>query len=70
MSQTRRMSMVESCANIAIGYGVALASQMVAFPLFGVHADLGQNIGIGLVFTGVSLARSYTLRRWFNRRPR
>ena len=68
MSQTRRMSFAESCANIAIGYGVALASQIVVFPLFGVHADLGQNIGIGLVFTAVSLVRSYALRRWFNRR--
>lgn len=68
MSQTRRMSFLESCTNIAIGYGVALASQMVVFPMFGVHADLGQNIGIGLVFTAVSLVRSYLLRRWFNRR--
>ena len=68
MSQTRRMSLLESCTNIAIGYLVALASQLIVFPLFGVKADLAQNLGIGLVFTVVSLGRSYLLRRWFNRR--
>ena len=32
--QTRRQSFFESCINVAIGYGVALMSQILIFPLF------------------------------------
>jgi hypothetical protein len=65
--QTKIQSLIESWANISIGYGVALASQILVFPLFGIHVDLKKNIGIGIIFTGISLARSYTIRRIFNK---
>lgn len=67
MSQTKKHSMLESIANIAIGYGVALASQILIFPLYGIHIPLSDNIAIGIWFTVISLIRSYVLRRWFNR---
>lgn len=67
MSQSRAGSLVESLANIAIGYGVAVASQCAIFPLFGIHIPLQDNLIIGLFFTAVSLVRSYALRRFFNR---
>lgn len=67
MTQTRTMSAVESVANVAVGYGVAVATQAAVFPLFGIHASLGDNLLIGVVFTAVSLVRSYALRRVFNR---
>jgi hypothetical protein len=60
------MSLVESIANIAIGYLVALAAQLVVFPLMSIPVSLSQNIAIGAIFTAVSLARSYALRRTFN----
>lgn len=61
------MSFVESCANVAIGYGVAVASQVVIFPWFGIHVPLRSNLVIGLWFTAISIVRSYVLRRLFNR---
>lgn len=66
MSQSRIGSLIESGTNIAIGYGIALASQLVIFPLYGVHIPLSDNIMIGAWFTVISLARSYAIRRWFN----
>jgi hypothetical protein len=66
MSQSRVQSLIESITNVAIGYGVALASQLVIFPLYGVHLSLQDNLAIGLWFTAVSIARSYVIRRWFN----
>lgn len=66
MSQSRAMSAAESVANVAIGYGVAVASQIVIFPLFGVHLPLSDNLLIGAWFTVISLARSYVVRRMFN----
>lgn len=66
--QSRWMSMVESVANVLVGYIVAVTTQYFVFPLFGLHATLSQNLMIGLIFTGVSLVRSYLLRRAFEAR--
>jgi len=59
---------VESICNVLVGYFVALASQVAIFPMFGVHLPLKDNAIIGLWFTAISIARSYALRRVFNRR--
>lgn len=67
MSQSCRMSFIESATNIAVGYTLAVCTQLLIFPAFGLTASLGDNLAIGLVFTVVSLGRSYGLRRLFNR---
>lgn len=54
--------------NIAIGYVVAIVSQLLIFPLFDIHVPLATNLAIGAWFTAVSLVRSYVIRRWFNAR--
>jgi hypothetical protein len=59
------MSLVEAVTNVLVGYGVAVATQWAVFPLFGLHVTLQENLVIGLVFTAVSLVRSYMLRRAF-----
>ncbi len=64
--QSRRMSFAESMVNVAVGFGVALAAQIAVFPLFGIHIPISSNVGIGAVFTVVSVVRSYALRRAFN----
>ena len=33
--QSRRMSLVEALVNVAVGFGVAVATQAIVFPLFG-----------------------------------
>ena len=66
--QTRLGSLIESATNIAIGYIVALLSQLAVFPMFDIHVSIQDNLAIGAWFTAISLARSYAVRRWFNRR--
>jgi hypothetical protein len=44
---------------------VAVAMQMLVFPLFGLAVTITENILIGLIFTAVSIVRSYALRRTF-----
>ena len=51
MRQSKRMSMVEAITNVAVGYGIAVATQALVFPLFGLHASLSDNLAIGAVFT-------------------
>jgi hypothetical protein len=65
--QTKTQSLIESIANVAIGYGVAVLSQIIVFPVVGVEATVKQNLTIGVWFTAISLVRSYFVRRAFNR---
>jgi hypothetical protein len=65
MRQSRMMSLVEAVTNVAVGLVVAVATQIAVFPVLGLQASLGQNLKLALVFTGVSIARSYALRRLF-----
>jgi len=65
MKQSRLMSLVEAITNVIVGYCVAVMTQILIFPIFGLHTTLGQNLAMGGIFTGVSLVRSYFLRRAF-----
>ncbi len=65
MKQTRLMSLIEAITNVVVGYGLAVVTQMLVFPVFGLHTTLVQNLKMGLIFTGISLIRSFALRRLF-----
>lgn len=69
-NQSRWMSPIEAITNVAAGYGIAVATQVLIFPAFGLHTTLEQNLKMGVVFTGVSLLRSYVLRRLFEKQCR
>ena len=66
MAQTRLGSFVEAWANILVGFGVNFTANLIVLPRFGFNVTAGDAFGIGLVFTAISLARSYVIRRWFN----
>ncbi|GHE01005.1 hypothetical protein U879_13370 [Defluviimonas sp. 20V17] len=65
MKQSRLMSMVEAATNVVVGYVLAIATQIVVFPWFGIETGLAEHLTIGLAFVGVSLVRSFALRRLF-----
>ena len=65
-SQTWWGSIVEAKANIAIGFGVAMASNAVILPAFGYPVTIADNLGITLVFTVISVVRQLVVRRFFN----
>jgi hypothetical protein len=64
--QTKKHSAIEAAVNVFIGYVVAILSQMMIFPLFGIATSTSQNFQIAAWFTVVSILRSYCLRRIFN----
>lgn len=66
--QSRKHSFIESLVNVLIGYLVAVGSQIVIFPMFGIHIPMSDNFIMGLWFTLISIIRSYLLRRWFTKR--
>lgn len=65
MKQSCLMSLIESVANVLVGYGVAVATQLIVFPWFGLPARLDDALAIGAIFTVVSILRSFLLRRLF-----
>ena len=66
MNQTRLESLAEVIINVIIGWGVGLLTQLVVFPIFDIHVSFGDQFWISVVFTVVSIVRSYAIRRWFN----
>lgn len=65
--QSKTHSLAEALMNVLIGFLVMLVAQMVIFPAHGIYIGIGTNLSIGASFTVVSVARTYTLRRVFNR---
>lgn len=59
-------SILETITNVGVGYALAVLTQLIVFPLYGITTTFNQNAQVGLIFTIVSLIRSYVLRRMFN----
>ena len=67
MPQCRRLSLLEAMTNVVVGYMLAVLTQMIVFPWFGLTVSLQDNFAIGAAFVGVSLIRGYALRCVFER---
>jgi uncharacterized protein (DUF2062 family) len=65
--QSRLASLIEATVGTAIGYVVAVGTQIAVFPFFGLSVGLTDNLAIAGIFTAVSIARGYMLRRLFER---
>ena len=65
--QSRRQSLIEAITNVAVGYALAVLTQIVVFPWFGLKVSLNDNLAIGAIFVIISLLRSYALRQLFER---
>lgn len=66
MSQTKLGSIAEAWANIFVGFAINWCANLLVLPMFGLKVSGATAFHIGLVFTVISLVRSYVLRRWFN----
>ena len=65
--QSKIDSLIESCINVGIGFLVSVIANFVIFPWVGITASTTQVLLVGLFMTGVSVARSYLVRRWANK---
>lgn len=66
MKQSKVDSALEALTNIFIGACIALAAQLIWFPILGKEFTLIENLMTTVFFTLVSFARSYGVRRLFN----
>lgn len=68
MSQTIKGSLIEAWTNIAVGFTVNFIANAAIFPLFGFTSfTAGKNLEMGVIYTAISLVRSFVLRRVFNK---
>lgn len=66
MSQSRKGSITESVTNVVVGYAVNILANILIFPLFDIHVTIRANLAMGVIYTAISIVRSYTIRRAFN----
>jgi hypothetical protein len=67
VKQSKIDSFMEALVNVAIGFGINFAANMLILPwYFGIPADAGSFAVLGAIFTVISIARSYVIRRAFN----
>jgi hypothetical protein len=68
MNQSRLGSFIEAIINVVIGFAINFTANMFIFPLFGFNISPGANFALGMIYTVISVVRSYCVRRWFNAR--
>lgn len=67
MTQSRTMSFVEAWSGVVLGFGINYILNLTLLPLFfGATVTPSGAFGLGLLYTVVSMARTYGLRRVFN----
>ena len=60
-------SLIESIIDVGSGFILAILIQLYIFPLFGLYPSILDSIGIALIFTGVSITRSWIWRIIFKK---
>ena len=68
MSQTKAKSLIESILNVGSGLIISfLVMQFVICPLYGMELPARSNLSITLIFTVISITRTYIWRRYFEK---
>ena len=60
-------SFIESFIDVGSGFILAVLIQLLIFPFFGLSPTILDSIGIALIFTGVSITRSWLWRLLFKK---
>jgi hypothetical protein len=63
--QSREGSLLEAGTNVVLGFVLALLTQAIVYPLFGIRTTLAADSAIATIFTALSLTRGYLVRRLF-----
>lgn len=62
--QKRTHSLIESVGNTAVGFVLSVLTwEFIVKPVWNIHTSFAENLQITAVFTVISIARGYVLRR-------
>lgn len=65
--QTKKMSLIESVADIGLGFLLSVITQEVLFYWFSISSPFYDNVKMTVIFCIIGLARTYAVRRIFRR---
>lgn len=68
--QSKKQSLIESLTSTTIGIIIGVILNMLVLPLFDYPVSVVDSLWISLIFTAVSVIRSYAIRRFFNSKER
>tara|TARA_Y100001951_G_scaffold74867_1_gene61830 strand:- start:371 stop:595 length:225 start_codon:yes stop_codon:yes gene_type:complete len=58
-------SLVESIVQVLTGWGVAIITQLIVYPLMDIEVSIVQNIWISMIFIAVGFIKQFYVRRLF-----
>ena len=64
--QSKKQSLIESLTSTTIGIIIGIVLNLTILPVFGYPVSLSDSLWISVIFTVISIIRSYIIRRWFN----
>ena len=64
--QTKKQSLIETLTSVFVGWLIGVILNMLVLPIFDYDVSLTDGVLISIIFTAVSVIRSYVIRRWFN----
>lgn len=65
--QKKSHSFAEAIFNVVIGFIISFVANIIVLPWFGFNVTMSAAFNIGIIFTFISIVRSYLIRRLFNR---
>ena len=68
--QSKRESIIETLTSVFVGWLIGVILNMLVLPLFDYDVNLTDGVLISIIFTAVSVVRSYVVRRFFNSRSK
>ena len=64
--QSKKQSLIESLTSTTIGIIIGIVLNLTILPVFGYPVSVVDSLWISLIFTAISVVRSYAVRRIFN----
>ena len=68
--QSKKESLIETLTSVFVGWLIGVILNMLVLPLFDYDVNLTDGVLISIIFTAVSVVRSYVVRRFFNSRSK
>ena len=64
--QSKKQSLIETLTSVFVGWLIGVILNLTVLPLFDYNITVVDSLLVSLIFTVVSVARGYVIRRWFN----
>jgi hypothetical protein len=67
INQPNSHSAIEAITNTVVGFLLSILAQYLVYPFYNIPFTFEMTLEIAIIFTALSLLRSYFLRRLFNK---